>query len=205
MRQQILAIVCYRMEGTSNLFSQLLGTGELINPATKRLLSKSKQSDAEQLTGYLKLHQSAEVELKSLRLVKAHKQRLSELIYNMRGKQQRTSQTRRKAKAIREHKLKAEEVSALQRQERVSVICFAFCLVSVITRSLQNNDFSTFACCLAQTNFKKKTNWNIVLDFLNFFKKAQASVNRLKFLRECLKNVIILDFLMFRVPENGVF
>ena len=39
-----------------------------------------------------------------------------------------------------------------------SVICFALCLVSFITRGLQNNDHSIFASCLAQTNFKKKTN-----------------------------------------------
>ena len=103
-------------EGTPDLFSQLLGTGVLIITATKRLLSKSKQNDPEQLQEYLKLHQSADLELKFLRLVVAHKERLSELIGNIRGKQQRPSQTRRKAKARREQKLKAEEVSALQRQ-----------------------------------------------------------------------------------------
>ena len=115
-KQQILAIVHCRREGTPGLFSQLLGTGVLIIPATKRIHSKSKQNDPEQLKEYLKLHQSAELELKSLRLVVAHKERLSELIGNIRGKQQRPSQTRRKAKARREQKLKAEEVSALQRQ-----------------------------------------------------------------------------------------
>ena len=88
----------------------------LIIQATKRLLSKSKQNDPEQLKEYLKLHQSADLELKYLRLVVAHKERLSELIGNIRGKQQRPSQARRKAKARREQKLKAEEVSALQRQ-----------------------------------------------------------------------------------------
>ena len=72
-KQQILAIVYCRREGTPDLFSQLLGTGVLIIPATKRLLSKSKQSDPEQLMEYLKLHQSAELELKSLQLVVAHK------------------------------------------------------------------------------------------------------------------------------------
>ena len=113
-KQQILAIVYCRREGTPDLFSQLLGTGVLIIPATKRLLSKSKQNDPEQLKEYLKLHQTADY--KSLRLVMAHKERLSELIGNIRGKQQRPSQTRRKAKARREQKLKAEEVSALQRQ-----------------------------------------------------------------------------------------
>ena len=98
-KQQILAIVYCRREGTPDLFSQLLGTGVLIIPATKRLLSKSKQNDPEQLKEYLKLHHSADLELKSLRLVVAHKERLSELIGNIRGKQQRPSQTRRKAKA----------------------------------------------------------------------------------------------------------
>ena len=116
-KQQILAIVYCRREGTPDLFSQLLGgTRVLIIPATKRLLSKSKQNNPEQLKEYLKLHQSADLELKSLRLVVAHKERLSELIGNIRGKQQRPSQTRRKAKARREQKLRAEEVSALQRQ-----------------------------------------------------------------------------------------
>ena len=72
-KQQILAIVYCRKKGTPDLFSQLLGTGVLSNPAKKRLLSKSKQSDPEQLKEYLKQHQSAELELKSLRLVVAHK------------------------------------------------------------------------------------------------------------------------------------
>ena len=55
------------------------------------------------------------MELKSLRLVVAHKERLSELIGNIRGEHQRPSQTS-KANARREQRLKAEEVSALQRQ-----------------------------------------------------------------------------------------
>ena len=84
-----------------DLFSELLGTGVLIIPATKHLLSKSKQSHPEQLTQYLTLHQSAELELISLQLVKAHKERLSELIGNVRGKQERPSQTTRKANARR--------------------------------------------------------------------------------------------------------
>ena len=106
-------IVYCRREGTPDLFSHLFGTGAPIIPATKRLFSKSKQNDPEQLKEKLKLHQSVELELKSLRLVVAHKERLSELIGNIRGEQQRTSQTRRKAKAGREQKLQAEEVSAL--------------------------------------------------------------------------------------------
>ena len=50
------------------MFSRLLGTGALIFPATKRLHLKRKQNDPEQFEEYLKLHQSAELELKSLRI-----------------------------------------------------------------------------------------------------------------------------------------
>ena len=114
-------------QGRNARLSQLLGTGVLIIPALKRLLSKSKQNDPEQLKEYLKLHQKAELELNSLRLVVAHIERLSELISNIRGKQQRPSQKKRKAKARSEQKLKAEEVSALQRQGKESVISFALC------------------------------------------------------------------------------
>ena len=85
------------------------------------------------------------------------------------------------------------------------MICFALCLVSFITRGLQNNDHSTFACCLAQTNLKKKLTWKIVLDYLKLFKEVQVSIHRLKFLRKSLKNDLIPDFLKFRVPENGFF
>ena len=74
-KQQILAFVYCRKEGTPDIFSQLLGTGVLIIPARKRLFSKSMQNDSEQLKEFLKLHQSAELELKSLRLVVAHKER----------------------------------------------------------------------------------------------------------------------------------
>ena len=35
--------------------------------------------------------------------------------------------------------------------------------------------------------------------------EVQVSVHRLKFLRKCLKNDLIPDFLKFRVPENGFF
>ena len=50
------------------MFSQLLGTGALIFPATKRLHLKRKQNDPEQFEDYLKQHQSAELQLKSLRI-----------------------------------------------------------------------------------------------------------------------------------------
>ena len=54
-------------------------------------------------------------------------------------------------------------------------------------------------------SFRQKLTWTIGLDYLKFFKKVQLSVHRLKFLRKCLKNDLIPDFLMFRAPENGFF
>ena len=48
-KQQILVIVYCRNEGTPDLFSQLLRTGVLFIPTTKRLVSKSKPNDQEQL------------------------------------------------------------------------------------------------------------------------------------------------------------
>ena len=113
-KQQILAITYCRREGTPDLFNQLLGTGVLINPATKRILSMGKLNDPEQLRKNLKQGQTAELELKSLQFVVAHHERLAELVGNV--KQQRPSQTRKNAKARREQTLKAEEESALQRQ-----------------------------------------------------------------------------------------
>ena len=55
-KKLIFAIVYYIREGTPEFISQLLRTELLIIPETKRLLSKSKQSDPEQLKEYLKLH-----------------------------------------------------------------------------------------------------------------------------------------------------
>ena len=83
------------------------------------------------------------------------------------------------------------------------MICFALCLVSFITRGLQNNDQNTFACCLAQTIFEKNNLENCVKPFKILLKKV--SVHRLKFLRKCLKNDLIPNFLKFKVFENGFF
>ena len=46
-KQQILAIVYCRREGTPDLFSQIRGTGVLIVLATKRLLSGTVKAAAE--------------------------------------------------------------------------------------------------------------------------------------------------------------
>ena len=52
---------------------------------------------------------------------------------------------------------------------------------------------------------KRKLTWKLVLDNLRHFNKFNSSFLRIKFLRKCLDNDIIPDFLRFRVPDNGVF
>ena len=51
----------------------------------------------------------------------------------------------------------------------------------------------------------RKLTWKLVLDYLKHFNKFNSSFLRIKFLRNCLNNDIIPDFLRFRVPDNGVF
>ena len=60
-KKQILAIIHCRREGGPELFSQLLVNGVLIISAKKRLQSKSKQNDPDQITVYLKLYQSGDL------------------------------------------------------------------------------------------------------------------------------------------------
>ena len=52
---------------------------------------------------------------------------------------------------------------------------------------------------------KRKLTWKLVLNYLKHFNKLNSSFLRIIFLRKCLDNDIIPDFLRFRVPDNGVF
>ena len=117
-----------------------------------------------------------------------NKERLAELIGNIRGKQQRQSQTTRNRKARGEQKLQAEEESALKNRGDESVICSALCLVSFITRDLQNNHHNTFACCLAQINLNNNKKLENCVTLYGSLKNVQVIEQRLKFLRKCLKN-----------------
>ena len=52
---------------------------------------------------------------------------------------------------------------------------------------------------------KNKLIWKLVHDYASIYVKFINCHQRIKFLRVCLENDIIPDFLRFRVPENGVF
>ena len=105
------------------------------------------------------------------------------------NRKQDVSRSHRQRKSLR-FKYMAEEI----------LICFALCLLSLITLDLQKIHRPTFACCLDQTilNFFFK----IVQDYLEFFRKIQVTVHRPKILSKCLKNDIKPDFL---VPRKRSF
>ena len=52
---------------------------------------------------------------------------------------------------------------------------------------------------------KIKLTWKLVVDYLKHFNKFNSSFLRIKFLKKCLDNDIIPDFLRIRVSDNGVF
>ena len=52
---------------------------------------------------------------------------------------------------------------------------------------------------------KNKLIWKLVRDYASIYVKFINSHQRVKFLRVCLENDIILFFLKFRVPENVEF
>ena len=50
-------------------------------------------------------------------------------------------------------------------------------------------------------NLKNKLIWKLVRDYASIYVKFINCHQRVKFLRVCLENDIILDFLSFRVPH----
>ena len=52
---------------------------------------------------------------------------------------------------------------------------------------------------------KNKLIWKLVRDYASIYVKFINCHQRVQFLRVCLENDIIPDFLRFRVPENGMF
>ena len=70
-------------------------------------------------------------------------------------------------------------------------------------RSLQFNEHSCTP--ISNLDFKKQTHLKIIRDYASIYFKFFNCHERVKFLRVCLENDVIPNFLIFRVPENGVF
>ena len=100
-RHRFKAIIYCRRTRTTDIFDSLMRTGILIVPTTK-LISRGKRQDPALVRQYLEVHQSSELELKSLRVVLTHRENLPGIFSKIRARTQKPSQGRRKAKARRE-------------------------------------------------------------------------------------------------------
>ena len=96
-------------------------------------------------------------------------------IGNIRGNQQRPSHTKWKAKARREQKLRQSRCLRFKNRIKVTMNCFAFCLVSfiIVICGLEKNDHNIFACCIfacCRQNLERNLTLKIVFDKLKLFK-----------------------------------
>ena len=101
-RRQISGIVYCRRTGTPDVFEDLRKTEIIVMKTTGSLVPRRKrrQNHAD-LREYLQLHQSNELELKSLRLVLSHRDHLPGIFSRIRPQTKKPSQGRRRAKARR--------------------------------------------------------------------------------------------------------
>ena len=100
-RRQISGIVYCRRTGTPDFFEDLQKTEIIVIKTTGSFISRRKRQNPAVLRGYLQLHQSSELELKSLRVVQSHRDHLPGIFSRIRGQTKKPSQGRRRAKARR--------------------------------------------------------------------------------------------------------
>ena len=100
-RRQINGIVYCRRTGTRDIFEDLRRTEIIVIKTTGSLISRRNRQNPAVLREYLQLHQSSELELKSLRVVLSHRDHLPGIFSRVRGQTKKTSQGRRRAKARR--------------------------------------------------------------------------------------------------------
>ena len=96
-RKQISAIVYCR----SDIFEDLRKTEIIVKKTTGNLISRSKRQNPAVFREYLQLHQSSELELRSLRVVLSHRDHLPGIVSKIRAQTKKPSQRSRKAKARR--------------------------------------------------------------------------------------------------------
>ena len=100
-RRQISGIVYCRRTGTLDIFEHLRKTQVIVIKTTGSLISRRKRQSPAVLREHLQLHQSSELELKSLRLALSHRDHLPGIFSRIRDQTKKPSQGRRRAKARR--------------------------------------------------------------------------------------------------------
>ena len=99
--KQINAIVYCRSTGTPDIFEDLRKTEIIVKKTTGNPISRSKRQNPAVLKEYLQLHQSSELELRSLRVVRTHRDHLPGIVSKIRAQTKKTSQGSCRAKAPR--------------------------------------------------------------------------------------------------------
>ena len=95
-RRQISGIVYCRRTGTPDIFEDLRKTEIIVIKTTGSLISRRKRQNPAVLREYLQVHQSSELELKSLRLVLSHRDHLPGIFSRIRAQTKKSSQGRRR-------------------------------------------------------------------------------------------------------------
>ena len=100
-RRQISGIVYCSRTGTLDIFEDLRKTEIIVIKTTGSLISRRKRQNPAVLREYLQLHQSSELELKSLRGLLSHRDHLPGIFSRIRAQTKKPSQVRRRAKSRR--------------------------------------------------------------------------------------------------------
>ena len=112
-------------------------------------ISRRKRQNPAVLRKYLQLHQSSELEMKSLRVVLSHRDHLPGIFSRIRPQTKKPSQGRRRAKARRAEMLTGDLQPEPNDQKVVRFCCgcffFAECHMILSARGLQRTDDRNFA------------------------------------------------------------
>ena len=100
-RRQIRVIVYCKRTGAPDFFEDLRKRKVIVIKTTGSLISRRKRQNPSILREYLQLHQSSELELKSLRVVMSHRDPLPGIFSRIRAQTEKPPQGRRRAKARR--------------------------------------------------------------------------------------------------------
>ena len=100
-RRQMSCIVYCRRTGTPDIFEDLRKTEVIVKKITGSLISRRKRQNSAVLREHFQLHQSNELELKSLRVVLSHRDHVVGLFSRIRAQTKKPSQGRRRAKTRR--------------------------------------------------------------------------------------------------------
>ena len=142
---------------------------------------------------YSQLHQEAGLEIKTLETVLRHQYNLRGLLKKGKGKNlgKRQRKVRDKARKVQQTQTEEELLD-----NRASLPPFLELLWGM---------WLLLPKMWLRYILKKSNCFNLYLDYLKILNKVTSCNYRIEFLKQCLNNDIIPDFLRFRAPKNEIF